>query len=360
MELRIEDVDKNFKIETTIQKEGLTFMDIKKPPFSVHGLVRESDRWARMPLAVANTVSPNVLMLARHTAGGRVRFVTDSPYIAIKTSQPNDGAMPHITMTGQGGFDLYMGEGDKSTYYATFMPPAGGFANQDGYESIINLREGDIGLHEYTINFPLYNGVKEIYVGLKEGSVLKSPSEYDIKVPVVFYGSSITQGGCASRPGTCYQAWLSRWMNADYINLGFSGSAKGEDEIADYIAGLDMSLFIYDYDYNAVDLAALEATHEKMFRKIREKHPTLPIIMASAPNSTPTPVGVARKEHIRANYEKFKAEGDENVYFIPGNELMYLCGMEGTVDGCHPTDLGFFSMAKRFYEEIQKIDEFRQ
>ena len=360
MEFRIEDVDKNFKVETKIQREGLVFMDIRRPPFSVHGLVRESDRWARMPLSVASTVSPNVLMLARHTSGGRVRFVTDSPYIAIKTSQPNDGSMPHITMSGQGGFDLYMGEGKKSAYYATFMPPAGGFANQDGYEAIINLREHDLGLHEYTINFPLYNGVKEIYVGLKEGCILKSASDYSITTPIVYYGSSITQGGCASRPGTSYQAWLSRWLNADYINLGFSGSAKGEDAIADYIAGLDMSLFVYDYDYNANDYAALEATHEKMFRKIRENHPCLPIIMASAPNSTPSAELTRRKELIRANYNKFISEGDKNVYFIPGEELLFLCGMEGTVDGCHPTDLGFFSMAKRFYEEIQKIEGFKQ
>lgn len=113
--------------------------------------------------------------------------------------------------------------------------------------------------------------------------MLKQAPKYAVKKPVVYYGSSITQGACASRPGNCYESILSRRLDCDYINLGFSGSAKGEDAIVDYIIGLDMSVFVMDYDYNAPTPEHLEKTHSKMFKAIRAEHPTLPIIIMPRP-----------------------------------------------------------------------------
>lgn len=359
--MRIEDIDKNFKLESSIKREGLRFINAASQPFDVYGLIRISDRWVRMPLDIAEKVSANVYMLSKHTAGGRVRFTTDSPYIAIKAVQPPSGLMAHLTLTGHTGFDLYMGEGSRSSYYKSFIPPTT-VQTGDGFEAIVDLMPETIsegGLRTFTINFPLYNGVNELYIGLKDGSTLQKAPEYSIKTPFVFYGSSITQGGCASRPGTCYQAWLSRWFDADYINLGFSGSAKGEELMADYIAGLDMSAFIYDYDYNSPTYETLLETHERMLRKVRAAHPDIPIIAASAPSTLGTDELKRRRDLIRANCEKLMAEGDKNIYFIPGNELMS-CGMEGTVDRCHPTDLGFYCMAERFAKELEKAGFERQ
>ena len=104
--MRIEDIDSNFKLETGIKREGLRFINATEEPFTVHGLIRISDRWVRMPLGIANSASQNVYQLAKHTSGGRVRFTTDSPYIAIKTVQPAAGIMPHMPLTGHSGFDL--------------------------------------------------------------------------------------------------------------------------------------------------------------------------------------------------------------------------------------------------------------
>ena len=354
--MRIEDIDSNFKLETSIKREGLRFLNAAEEPFTVHGLIRISDRWVRMPLDIAEKTSANVYMLAKNTAGGRVRFSTNSPYIAIKTVQPPSGLMPHMPLTGHAGCDLYLGEGSDSTYYRSFIPPTT-VVEGGGYESIIDLTPATLSKDEvrtFTINLPLYQGVYELYIGLKEGSVLTAAPEYKVKTPFVFYGSSITQGGCASRPGTCYQAWLSRWFDADSINLGFSGSACGENEIADYVAGLEMSAFIYDYDYNSPSYEALLATHEKMLRKVRNAHPDIPIVCASRPRVDLNAEEIARRDLIRANVEKLQAEGDKLVSFVSGAELLALCGCEGTVDYCHPTDLGFYSMAIRFAEELEK------
>lgn len=347
----ISEVDKNFKIETNIQREGLRFFDIKEPPFVVHGLIRDSGRWTRIPDAVAATVSDSVRALARHTAGGRLRFRTDSPYIAIKALQPHLNLMDHMAPSGQFGFDVYLGAGKDIRYNKTFRTSA---YNECGFEAII-----DLGLTEtetVTVDFPLYYGVDELYIGLKDGSVIEPAPDYSIKKPIVYYGSSITQGGCASRAGTSYQGFISRWLDADYINLGFSGSARGEQEMAEYIAGLDMSAFVLDYDHNAPSVEHLDATHEPFFKTIRKAHPNLPIIVVGRPLIHGFDNIPKRFEIISRTVECARASGDKNVYLINGLELMTECGDEGTVDGTHPTDLGFFFMAKRIATELRKLN----
>ena len=250
-----------------------------------------------------------------------------------------------MAMTGARGFDVYA----DNDYVKTFIPP---FDMKDGYESIIDFETNK--LKEITINFPLYSNVKEVYIGLQKNSVLKEATPYKNAKPIVFYGSSITQGGCASRSGMSYQAIVSRRFNCDFVNLGFSGNARAEDEIAEYIKNLDMSLFVYDYDYNAPTVEHLERTHEKMFKAIRNKNPELPIIIMSRPRFNLTDEEEQRLAIIETTYTNAISSGDENVYFINGKTLTSLCGNEGTVDGCHPTDFGFASMAKALGDVIEK------
>jgi hypothetical protein len=217
----------------------------------------------------------------------------------------------------------------------------------------------DIGarkMRDITVNFPLYSAVTEIFVGLDENAEIEPPAPYSNEKPIVYYGSSITQGGCASRPGTCYQAHVSRRFNADYINLGFSGCARAEDEIIDHIKRLDMGLFVYDYDHNAPTVEHLKATHEKMFLAIREANPTLPIIMMSRPlhKCNRTEDDGRRMEIIKQTYENAIGRGDRHCYFLNGDDLTELCKNEGTVDNCHPTDLGFASMAAALIRLIER------
>ncbi|MBQ8689434.1 MAG: hypothetical protein IJ515_03625 [Clostridia bacterium] len=342
----ISEIDKNFKIETNIDKADIKFYNARELPFRIYGVFYEDGKFRRLPEAVAKTVSEGVYSLHANTAGGRVRFRTNSSYVAISAKMENVGKMSHFALCGSSGFDLYA----NGKYVKTYIPP---FNIIDGYEGVIELgasEEADI-----TINFPLYSDVCELYIGLEDKATVSEPTPYRIEKPIVYYGSSITQGGCASRPGSSYQSIISRRFDADYINLGFSGNAKGEDEIADYIKNLDMSLFVYDYDFNAPDLAHLVATHERMFLKIREANPELPIVIMSKPKYELTPSDYARREAIIKTYENALARGDKNVYFIPGSQLMELAKLEGTVDSTHPTDLGFYSMAMTLSDMLAKI-----
>lgn len=336
MRFDITKIDKNFKT-TTIDKQDVRFYDILQPPFSLHGVSYDGSCFRRLPEAVAQSVSTRVHALSVHTAGGRLRFRTDSPYVALRAEMPVIGKMGHFALSGSAGFDLYA----DGCYVKTFVPS---FKIQDGLEGVIEL--GEAKTREITINFPLYSGISALTLGLQEGAVLAAPAPYRHQKPVVYYGSSITQGGCASRPGNCYPAILSRRLDCDHINLGFSGSGKGEAEIAEYIAGLDMSVFVYDYDHNAPTAEHLAETHERMFRIIRQKNPTLPVVMLSRPKYALTGAEEARLTIIRETFTRAQTAGDRNVYFMDGRALMDLAGREGTVDGTHPNDLGFASMAR--------------
>ena len=342
---RIFDVDANFKVESKDAPADAVFYDPRKAPFGICGVFYEDGRFRRLPKAVAKRVNDGVYYLHANTAGGRVRFRTDSPYIVINAKMDGVDQMPHFPLTGSAGFDLYA----DGAYERTFVPASD---MRRGYESTAYL-EG-VKMREITIHMPLYANVTLLAIGLAADARVLPPAPYREIPPAVFYGSSITQGGCASRPGNAYQNILSRRLNTDHLNLGFSGNAKGEDSIADYIAGLKMSVFVLDYDHNAPDPAHLEATHERLFQRVRSAQPTLPVIMLSRPKYRLTEDELRRREIVRRTYENARAAGDENVYLLDGPALMAMAGDDGTVDNCHPNDLGFYSMANALEPVIKK------
>ncbi len=344
----ISKVDKNFEVKADIGKDDVEFFSVDELPFKIYGVFKENGKYRRMPESVAKTVSEGVYALHANTAGGRVKFVTDSPYVAIYAKLGAVGKMPHFPLTGSAGFDLYA----DNTYVKTFIPP---FDIEHEFQSVIDI--GETNRREIDLNFPLYSELEEVYVGLAKGSFLGEASAYTNEKPVVYYGSSITQGGCASRPGMSYQAIVSRKFNIDYVNLGFSGNAKAEDEIIDYIKNLDMSMFVYDYDHNAPSVEHLFNTHEKMFKAIREVHPEMPVIIMSRPKYYLNDEEIKRREIIETTYNNAVSSGDKNVYFIDGRALTALCLDSGTVDNCHPTDFGFVSMAKAVCDVFEKIIE---
>lgn len=347
----ISKIDKNLLIKTTIEKDDVVFHDAESEPMKLLGIFREGDCLRRMPMDVARSVNEGVYSLHACSAGGRVLFETDSPYVAIYAEYAYFSKMPHEAFSGSSGFDMYEEVGDAQKHVHTFVPSI----------TTVDVLQGirDFGIkkqRKLTINFPLYSEVKKLYIGLQKESTLRPYNPYRDIPPIVYYGSSITQGGCASRAGMSYQGILSRRLNVDYLNLGFSGSAKAEKAISDYIQTLDMSIFVYDYDHNAPTTEHLEKTHERMFLEIREKHPTLPIVMMNRPCFVPSnPIYYERKKVVEATYLHAKARGDQNVYFVSGEEQTALCGTEGSVDLTHPTDLGFMSMALALEKVLSKI-----
>lgn len=347
----LESIDIRFKVNTSIDKEDICFYSVLQKPFSVHGLIYENGQFRRMPEAVAKSVSPGVHWLHTNTSGGRVRFKTNSSYIAISTKMKNVGKMDHFALTGSAGFDLFYGEHNNLKFHSTFRPP---YDMEDGYQSLLDLN--DTSMKEIEINFPLYSEVCELFIGLQKDAAVEEPTPYKTQKPVVFYGNSVTQGGCASRPGNSYPNILSRWFDFDFINLGFSGNGKGEQIIVDYMADLDMSMFIMDYDHNSPSVEHLQETQPNMYKAIRKAHPEIPIIMMSA-ISLPWSLKrhYDRRDVIRKTYEDAVSAGDKNVYFWDGTENFAPYADYGTVEGDHPNDCGFYGIAESLSKILDRI-----
>lgn len=347
MDNRIVTVDPNYKFNTDFYREDMRFYDIWQEPFHVHGLLRDEKGFCRMPDEIARKVNTGVHQLNRNTAGGRIRFATDSAYVGLRCRMAGITRVPHMAMTGSCGFDLSA----DGVYYRTFLPP---LDLESGYDSRIDFPEKK--MREIEIRFPLYSDVTEVHIALQDSARVCKAHPYQNQKPIVFYGSSITQGGCVCRPGLSYPAILSAILDSDYRNLGFSGSALGEEVMAEYLAALEMSVFVLDYDHNVPDAQYLEETHERFFQIIRSKYPNLPILLISRPDFRFWEGCEERRAVIEKTYRKAKAEGDLLVWYLDGETLWGdadwdLC----SVDGIHPNDLGHYRMAQTIAPVLRKM-----
>ena len=336
----IEELDRNFAVTSDFGRDDIRFFDVKKTPEYLFGLVFDDHFFYRMPADFAASINAEVASINRNPSGGRVRFRTNSPFVAISVKRKNLGLLPHMALSGSSGFDLYV----DGRFVGAFIPPA----KEDAvYDRILYFDDGQTREREITIHFSLYFRVENLYVGVQESATLGAPTPYTPDRPVVFYGSSITQGGCVSRPGLSYPAHISRWLGCDFINLGFSGNAKGEPAMADYIASLNPAVLVMDYDYNAPNYEHLEATHYAFYERFRAQCPETPVVMISSPSVRWHPEMIANRDLIRSNYERARAAGDDRVFFVDGERLMGGDDWDScTVDGCHPNDLGHYWMAK--------------
>jgi len=343
--------DQNMASETgTVRDENLYFPDPFAPPFRLGGFYwyNEDKKLHRLPARIAKNVSEGVAYLATQTAGGTITFQTDSNRLYIEATVVEAELSQKFTACGRCGVDVYMrrADFDRLVYVKTVLPDPGVKEMRLDIPDISALMlKGSSKTVEILINFPPYDGVEKLMVGLEKGAAISEPAPYTLEKPVVFYGSSITQGGCATRPGNAYTNHLARRLNIPIVNLGFSGSGRGESLMAETIADMDISAFVMDYDHNAPSPEHLEKTHEPFFKIVREKNPELPIIMISrqSPEHKMTPV---RKEIIRRTYNNAITAGDKNVYFIDGETLFGTTDRDAcTVDGTHPNDLGFLRMA---------------
>lgn len=325
------EVDRNMVVETSLGEPDIQFYDVRQAPFELYGLYRPQteDVFKRLPDDVAAATSAGVRRLALHTAGGRVRFATDSDYIAIKCVMPYVTKYSHFPLTGTSAFDLYEDTEGGCRYRGCFIPPV---TSTDGYESLLRIgswdglrkteTDGSPRMRYFTINFPSYNAVTSLYIGLRSGARLEGGRHYINDRPVVYYGSSITQGGCASHAGNCYQNIIARRTGLDYINLGFSGNGRAEDSIVDYMAGLDMLAFVSDYDHNAPNVDHLRTTHQRMYERIRAAHPDIPYIMLSRPDfDAKYDDSVARRSVVIETYRHARSLGDRHVYYIDGQGI---------------------------------------
>ncbi|HPT25131.1 MAG TPA: SGNH/GDSL hydrolase family protein [Bryobacteraceae bacterium] len=309
------------------------------------GWTETKEPFDRFPARSETVVRKAVWDLASHSAGLSVRFVTDAATISARWTLRSDRlAMPHMPATGVSGLDLYVKLPTGWHWVANGRPQ-----KQENEQVLLKNWPG--GRREYMLYLPLYNGVKSVEIGVPEGAVIEAAAPRRAGVrPVLFYGSSILQGGCASRPGMAYPAIIGRRLDWPTMNFGFSGNGKSEPEIAALFAELDPAVYVYDSLPNLTVEEAKERV-EPFLRALRKAHPKTPIVLVE--NAIYADVQFAEERRtlvteknrvLRAVYEKLRKEGDKNLLYVPAGKL-YGDDGEATVDGTHATDVGFMRMA---------------
>ena len=354
--IAVETLDPSLAVRDT--SGTILWYDIRLLDVEGRGWNETAEFYDRLPSKAENTVRQPVWNLRRDSAGMCVRFVTDATVISARWRLRSESlALPHMPATGVSGLDLYVKtEAGKWRWLANGRPTV--------YpENTVSLvKDIPEGRREYILYLPLYNGVTSVEIGIPDSASLSKAGHWGPgeRKPVVFYGTSITQGGCASRPGMVYTAILGRWLNYPVINLGFSGNGRMEPEMADLHAELDPSVYVLDCLPNMTP-EETAVRIEPFVRVLRGKHPATPIVLAEDRSYTNSFLVTANRirnkegrKALRQIYSRLKAAGDENLYYIDG-EMQLGDDNEGSVDGSHPTDLGFMRQAEVFYRVLAPI-----
>jgi lysophospholipase L1-like esterase len=282
----------------------------------------------------------------------RFRAKTNSIYIRYELTGANL-AMPHMPATGVSGVDAYAMHGGKWWWLATVSPRDAKIEQA----LVSNIAEG---VSEFMVNLPLYNGVKSMSIGVPKDATFEPIAPRKEK-PILFYGTSITQGGVASRPGMAFPAILGRRLNRPMLNFGFSGNGRTEVEVAKFLAEIDASLFVLDCMANMGVLPVTERT-EAVVKLLREKRLEMPILLlethpwASALTPNHDELRAKKSAELRKAYANLTNAGVKNLHYRTGDDLIGTDG-EGTVDGSHPSDLGMMRYADALEPDLRKLLE---
>jgi hypothetical protein len=331
--------------------------------YSVSHLGVEGQGWTdtkapfdRLPARAEGVVRPPVWGLSRHSAGLCVRFATDADTLRARwtlTSSRLD--MPHMPATGVSGLDLYARTEEGNWRWLAVGRPTESPTNE------VTLVSGlPPTRREYLLYFPLYNGVTSVEIGIPKTSTL-APSLRDAKQkPLVFYGTSITQGGCASRPGMVHTAVLSRRLDRPVINLGFSGNGRMDPEVVELLTELDPAVYIIDCLPNMEANAVAERT-EPLVMRLRQARPETPILLVEDRTYEDAFLLESKRQRnktsraaLQAAYQRLVDDQVQQLYYLEGDSLLGDDG-EATVDSSHPTDLGFMRMADAFERALRPI-----
>ncbi len=340
------------------EQEKVVWYDVRRLGVEGQGWSETAAPFDRLPAKSEGKVRPEVWGLSRHAAGLAVRFATDAPVLKARwTLTSGQLAMPHMPATGVSGLDLYVKHEGRWRWLAVGIPRGA----TTTATLVSGLPEGE---REYLLYLPLYNGVQSVEIGVPPTNQLKKapPRPESRRRPMVFYGTSITQGGCASRPGMVHTAILGRRLDRPVINLGFSGNGRLEAEMAELLAELDVAVYVIDCLPNVTEKDAAART-EPLVRILRERRPDTPILLVEDRSYTDAFLLASKRQRnassraaFRAAFDRLQAAGVKQLYYLTGEDLLGDDG-EGAVDSSHPTDLGFMRQADAFEKALRPILE---
>jgi hypothetical protein len=332
--------------------DSMKFVSVDGLMLTGQGFAESHVKYGRLPAAMGKVFRPDLYGLGTNSAGIAVRFSSNSRAIAVRWTVRGNGTMNHMASTGIKGFDLYSLDRGKWYYAGTAIPEA-----KTSVRTVAQNMSGD--MREYIAYFPLYDGVESVEIGVEQDAVIGKPVDNALTKrqeakPVVFYGTSITQGGCASRPGMAYPAILGRMLNRETVNLGFSGNGKLDFSLAEAISRIDAEAVVIDCLPNNTAQTVRDSAYRFITHIARTK-PAMKIFMLEHPENPLTRFNLNVRQKIaetnrewKTLYSRLKNEGFQQIVYIDAYVLTDSYG-ETTVDGVHFTDLGFLRYAEALF-----------
>jgi lysophospholipase L1-like esterase len=336
---------------------GLRWIDARELKLEGKGWADTKSFYDRLPAKAEGKVPAPVWNLSRQSAGMQLRFVTDATEIHGRwTLLKADLAMPHMSATGVSGLDLYVKlDSGQWRWLASGRP-------HEQTNNMVLIKELPPGQREYLLYLPLYNGLTSLEIGIPTNAMLVAAGPWGRgeRKPIVFYGTSILQGACASRPGMVHSSILGRRFQFPTINLGFSGNGRMEPVMGELLAELDPSVYVLDCLPN-MNAAQVTERVEPFVQTLRKAHPQTPIVLVEDRNYSDAFLVKSKDQHnvanhaaLKAAYERLKKSGMKNLHYIPAEHLLGDDG-EGTVDSSHPNDLGFMRQAEVFAKVLEPL-----
>lgn len=357
---RIEEIDPNFKQTAPCPNaNGLTWHSAVDGSFTIRGLgwFEENNRsFCRLPHRAEAIIRPDVWHLAQAPSSARVCFRTDSTRLSLRHENAHPANMGHFAATGSDGLFVYEGEPLQERPWNMSTPELGQTFREKEIAKDLPRR-----MRTFTIYLPLYAPLKKLEIGLDAVAVVEPPTPCRLPGPLVVYGTSITQGGCASTAGGDFVSTVGRRLNLDVINLGFSGNGRGEPELAELLAEIDAAAYVLDYCANT-DTEGLDKTLPVFIDILRHKRPTTPIILLSKIHyysewfvSGDRQAAEAQRDVLIKHYSARRAAGDAHIHFIDGWSLVGAGEDLASVDGAHQTNQGFALMAERLLLPLRHV-----
>ena len=314
------------------------------------------ERFDRLPASYESQVRKEVWNLSHNSAGIYLDFHTVADSIVLKYTYQGKESLKNMTSIGVSGIDLYAFTTDKRWIWVQGKYTS--FKKED--MTIIFSQLKGTKISKYRLYFPLYNSVANFKMGFNKKTPL-TPLHNTVK-PVIVYGTSIAQGASASRAGLAWTAFLGRQIDASVVNLGFSGNGRLEKELVDLIASEEASIYVIDCLPNLVAFSDEEVYQRLVYtlKTLRSRHPKTPIIFTEHADATIDLLNNSSQleyERVNKNFRKFIAENitgkDKNVYVVTAESINL--GIDDTIDGIHPSDMGMKKYADAYLKVIQKI-----
>lgn len=312
--------------------------------------------YVRFPEDIDAKARKDLKRLGQDAAGLYVQFRTDSPVVHVRWTSVKKLTMSHMASVGSRGVDLYARTGNGWRFVGSALP-----ALDYNETTRVLIKDMDPGVKEFRMYLSLYDGLSSLEIGVEEGASFEPESVEKRKAPVVMYGTSILQGGCVTRPGMAATNILGRWLDREVVNLGFSGNARLDIEIAELMARVENpAVFVLDNVPNDTPKLILEKM-EPFVKMLRDAHPDVPIVFVEQAPYSQDVLSSSSTERVRLKneaqhtmYKRLKAAGYKELYYVSGKKLIGTDG-EATVDYVHHTDLGALRYSEVLYPLLKKF-----